>query len=112
MYYFQLHISNGFNSRRKKPFEWAFYEKKIPKTWIHLILQYIIELKVVTNVQPRESKLSTEDNAQAHKSSSNFYCKLRDLIAKMGENSPPRFWPDFLFMSLTYATYLGVLENI
>ena len=30
----------------------------------------------------------------------------------MGEKSPPRFWPDFLFMSLTYATYLGVLENI
>ena len=31
---------------------------------------------------------------------------------KMEENSPPRFWPDFLFSNLTYATYLGVLENI
>ena len=30
----------------------------------------------------------------------------------MGENSPPIFQPDFLFSSLNYATYLGVLENI
>ena len=37
---------------------------------------------------------------------------LRELIAKMGENSPLKFWPVFLFISLTYATYLGVLENI
>ena len=38
--------------------------------------------------------------------------RLRDLIAKMGENSPASFWPDFLFISLTYATYLGVLETV
>ena len=38
--------------------------------------------------------------------------KLRDLIAKMGEDSPSNFLADFLFSSLTYATYLGVLENI
>ena len=37
---------------------------------------------------------------------------LRDLITKRGENSPPIFFTDFLFSSLSWATYVGVLENI
>ena len=38
--------------------------------------------------------------------------KLRDLITKRGENSPPKFLTDFLFCSLSWATYLGVLKII
>ena len=37
---------------------------------------------------------------------------LRDLITKRGENSPPIFFTDFLFSSLSWATYLGVLESV
>ena len=37
---------------------------------------------------------------------------LRDLITKKGENSPPKFLTDFLFSSLSWATYLGVLESV
>ena len=37
---------------------------------------------------------------------------LRDLITKMGENSPSNFLDDFPFNGLTYATFLEVLETI
>ena len=37
---------------------------------------------------------------------------LRDLIAKKGEKSPPKFLADFLFSTPFKTTYLGVLEII
>ena len=33
-------------------------------------------------------------------------------MTKMGKNSPSNFLADFLFSSLTYATYLGVLKTV
>ena len=37
---------------------------------------------------------------------------LRDLIAKKGEKSPPKFLADFLFSTPFKTTYPGVLEII